>query len=356
MGATSVTRSYTSIIATTLDKMRDVIEDQISSGNKLLYFYKKSGNFKGTNSLGDRLRIALMYELAGADSYSSFGQIDTTPPDGVTAAFFDWRQAASAISVSGLEEAQTRGTEAIQEILKTRTKQAIIGLEELFSKAMLQGQGSIDATSHTTARVSPVNGSSFIDPLPLLVHKAPASETVGGIAVASNAWWKNKYHDNAATTYAGFLGDLRNLHIDCSKGGGGSKAAPDFHVCDPNTFALYESALAAAHRNPSYQKADIPFDNILFKGAPVVWEEYVPDVKNADNTVGVTTDVGTWYMLNSNFIGVTFDKQHNFTAGEMVRPDNQDAKTSLVLWYGTHWVSNRRKHGVEFGISTSIAS
>src|SRR5262245_60925232 len=124
MGATSVTRSFTSVVASVLDKVRDKVEDQITSGNKLLYFYKKSGNWKSVNSGGDRYRVSLMYELASADSYSSFGQIDVTPADGITSAFFDWRQAAAAISISGLEEFKNRGSERVFDLLKERTTQA----------------------------------------------------------------------------------------------------------------------------------------------------------------------------------------------------------------------------------------
>lgn len=65
MAATSVTRSYTALVASVLDKVRDQVEDQISTGNKLLYFYRKSGNWKGVSSGGDRYRVSLMYELGG---------------------------------------------------------------------------------------------------------------------------------------------------------------------------------------------------------------------------------------------------------------------------------------------------
>jgi hypothetical protein len=118
---------------------------------------------------------------------------------------------------------------------------------------------------------------------------------------------------------------------------------------------LYEAALAAAHRNPSYTTADIPFENVSFKGKPVVWDEYVPDAKN-DDVTPTGSDAGTWYMLNTNYMGVSFDKSNNFTVGDFVKPENQDAKTALVLWYGTHWASNRRKLGVLAGITTTIAS
>ena len=354
MGATSVTRSYTSIIASVLDKVRDKVEDQITSSNKLLYFYKKSGNWKSVNSGGDRYRVSLMYELGTADSYSSFGQIDVTPSDGITSAWFDWRQGSAAISISGMEEFQNRGSERFFDLLKARTTQSVLGLEDLFGKAMLRGQGSIDSTSITSPRTSPINGSTFIDPLPLLVEYSPSS-SVGGISPTTNTWWANQSTDDSSSTFAGFLKALRKLHNDCSKGGGGGKGSPDFHVTDQATYELYESALAAAHRNPSYTTGDVPFENVNFKGKPVVWDEFVPDAKNDDITPA-GSDSGTWYALNSNFMGVSYDSQHNFTAGDFVNPENQDAKTALVLWYGVHWVSNRRKLGVLAGITTTTAS
>jgi hypothetical protein len=351
MGATSTTRSYTSIVASVLDKVRDKVEDNITSSTKLLYFYRKSGNWKGVNSGGDKYRVSLMYELGAADSYSSFGQIDVTPTDGITSAFFDWRQAAAAVSISGLEEFKNRGSERVFDLLKERTNQTVLGLEDLFSKGMLQGNG---ASALATARTSTVNGSVFIDPLPLLVEYSP-STSVGGISPSTETWWANQSTDDTSTTFAGFLKALRKLNDDCSKGGGGAKGTPDFHLCDQATYELYESALASLHQNPSYVNADIPFQNVQFKGKPVVWDEYVADVKNSDLTPA-GSDSGTWYALNSKFMGVSFDRQHNFTVGDFVNPENQDAKTALVLWYGVHWITNRRKLGVLAGITTTTAS
>ena len=230
----------------------------------------------------------------------------------------------------------------------------MLGLEELFSKGMLRGQGSIDNTSITSARTSPINGSTFIDPLPLLVSYG-GTGTIGGIAAGTETWWANQTADDSSSSFAGFLKALRSMYNNCAKGGGAAKGSPDFHVTDQATYELYEAALAAAHRNPSYETADIPFQNVTFKGKPVVWDEFVPDVKNADLTPA-GSDSGTWYMLNSNYMGVSFDKSHNFTVGDFVNPENQDAKTALILWYGVHWVSNRRKLGVLAGITTTTAS
>ena len=354
MGATSDTRSFTSIVASVLDKVRDKVEDQITKNNKLLYFYRKSGNINKVGSGGDKYRVSLMYGLAGADSYSSFGQINVTPTDGITSAFFDWRQAATAISISGLEEFKNRGTERVFDLLKERTNQSVLGLEAFFAEGILQGEGANDSTTITSARSSTVNGSTFIDPLPLLVEYSPSS-TVGGISPTTETWWANQSTDDSSSTFAGFLKALRKMYNDCSKGGGGGKGSPDLHLADQATFELYESALASLHQNTSYVNADIPFQNVQFKGKPVIWDELVPDARNDDLTPAGSNS-GTWYMLNTNFLGLAVDREHNFSVGSFVNPENQDSKTALVLWYGVHYVTNRRKQGVLAGITTTTAS
>jgi len=363
MPATSLTRLYESVLASTLDQIRPVIEDQISTGTKLLYFYRKAGNWKGVNAGGAKYVVPLMYELVRADSFSGYSQLDVAPFEGITDAFYDWRQSASHITISGLEEFQNRDGEGtrVLDLLKLRTKQAMLGLEDFFGRALLQGQGRNDGVSITTPYVSPLNATVFLDPLPLVIkNDITTSTSVGSINQSTNSWWQNQTAGaggfygpggtgSVATSFASFLKELRKLFTQCAKGPGGP---PDVHIVDLGTFDLYETCLAASHRNPDYQKADIPFESVLFKGKPVVPDEFVPDVFSG--TVAITK--GTWFALNTQFLGVTFDNDHNFAPGPFIRPDNQDARTAQVLWYGTHWCSNRRKQGVLGKIDLTIAA
>lgn len=350
MPPSSLTLNYDAVLSTTLFNYQKTLEDQISSGNRFFYAVKKSGGWSGVSDLGDRIAIPLMYELGTADSYSGYDQLDVTPMDGISTAFFDWRQAAVPIAISGLEEKKNRGSESkLIDLLEAKTEQAVMGIQEFFAKGVLQGNRG---SAITTAYTSGTNGSVFVDPLPLLVKYDPTtSTTIGNINQSTYSWWQNQTANSTSSTYAGFLKELRNLFNDCSKGPGG---VPNFHIVDQSTFELYESALAASHRNPSYQKADIPFDNILFKGQPVVWDEFVPDVQGGSVTQSTTS--GTWWMLNTKFIKVKYDKSTNFTSTPFQKPENQDAKVAHILWLGAVCVSNRRKHGVMGGIDTTIAA
>lgn len=332
------------------------MEDTISTANAFLfYLMKRSKNgYQIINDIGDRMAMPLMYELGNADSYSGYDVLDVTPADGISMAFFNWAQAAVPISISGLEEKKNRGEEKIISLLEAKVTQAELGLQAFFNQKMLQGAGG---SSITTAYSSPANGSSFVDPLPFQVQfTVSTSNSPGNINQSTNAWWQNQTVDfstgtYAATTYAGFLKSLRHLRNNCAKGPGGP---PDLHVATQGTAELYEAALAAAHRNPSYQVADIPFDNVAFYGQPLTWDEYMCDFKTGNTTNPPT--YGSWLMLNTKFWGVRVDAETNFATSPFLKPIDQDAKTAHILWLGALGVSNRRKQGIGGGISESIAS
>jgi hypothetical protein len=343
MGATSQTVTYSTIAALALDKLSDKIADAISTANAALYFYKKKGNWEGTASGGRQLRKSVMYQLQTIRPLGSYGVVNVNPVDSHTSVYYDWVQTAVPVSFSDFEEFQTSGSESIETIVKAKYAQAKASLDDFFSRALLQGQGSIDGTSLTTAVTSPLDGSYFIEPLFKLAAYTPsASLTIGGVDQSTNSWWQNQYGASTATTLSAFLAELRTLHVKCQRGGGGADKAPDFHLVDERTYNIYEKALAVFHQNNSYAKADIPFENILFKGAPVVCDELMPDVASSTTTLSE----GTWFMGNSSVMGFTYDSGKSFKMGPNIRPNNQLVTSALMPVRGSHWVSNRRKLGV----------
>lgn len=342
MPATSVTRSFTQQVALTLDKINGNVVDQVSNSNPFMFFYRKKGNYKTVGSGGDRLRVQLRHTLQPAQPMGNFSMANVNPVDGTTAGFFDWRQAASAATVGDLDEFKTRGSEATETMEDETIAGAIAALEDLFSKALLQGHGAVDGTSLATPYTA-ADGTVFVDPIPLLIKYDPTTSTlVGAIDQSANSWWRNQTTNSGATTLGNFLFELDFLRIKCGRGGGGKNRYPDFHVCDEQTFAIYQRALRLIARLPDYRKGDIPFNNVEFYGTPVMADENVPDVDNGSTTI---TD-GTWYMGNSEFMGMKVDKKGNFTAQDAVRPNNQLADTTLVVWRGGQYTDHRRKLGV----------
>lgn len=349
MAPSALTLNFDGILSSTLFNYRKKFEDNISTANALFFMLKKGAGYKTQASIGDRMAMPLMYELGTADSYSGYDVLDVTPMEGITTAFYDWRQASIPITISGLEEKKNSGEEQIVDLLEGKVSQAELGIQEFFNKKLLQGNGG---TAITTAYTSSVNGSVFIDPLAKLVAYDPtAALTVGNIPQGTYSWWRNQTKNSTSTTYAGFLKELRSARNNAGKGPGGY---PDLTLADQASYELYNAALAAAHQNPSYQSADIPFENVAFYGKPMTWDEFVPDVQGGSVTQSTTS--GTMWMLNTKFWGVKVHAGTNFSTGPFMKPENQDAKTAQILWLGAVGMSNRRKQGVVGGIDTTIAS
>lgn len=357
MAVTQLTLNYDALLSTTLMNSRPAIIDAIGKSNYFFYKMMKSDSWKLISSIGERAKITLMYELGAADSYSGYDVVNTTPMDGITSAFFDWRQMAGSVSISGEEKKKNKGDNQIASLIEGKITQMTMGIQEKFARCWAQGNGVNSATAVTAAYVSPVNGSSFIEPLGLQIAYDPtAALTIGGIAqdTASNAWWRNKRKDSTSTTYAGFLKEMDNLYNSCTLGGGGANKSPDIHVMDQSSYEMYCAALRSQNRYTSYTKADIPFESVNFHGHPAMFDEWIIDAQGGSTSQ--STSSGTWYMLNSHFMEVQVEADTNFATTGMVRPENQDAWTGLILWMGAALVSNRRKLGVAGGIDTTLTS
>lgn len=355
MGATSETRVSTPLISTTLENWSRTIADQVTASNFFLYMLKRSKNWVGVDALGDRMKVPLRYQNGNADVYANYDPVDTTPLDGITAAYYNWKQMAASITIDGLTEAQNSGEYAMLDLLEEKTNQAMDGINEKFGRAFLQGNGINSATAITTPYTSQTNGRTFVDPLPLLVGNTASAGTIGGIsaAVSDNgvSWWQNQKVASSATTFAGLLKELRHLNNLTKQGVDG---AADMHLTDMATQEVYEAALRSQNQFTDISRADIPFDNITFNKKPVVWDEYMPNW--AGGTTVQSASQGTWLMLHSKFLVVKYHNAHNFKISDFRQPENQDARTALILWYGGLGMSNRRKHGVCSGISTTIVA
>jgi len=112
--------------------------------------------------------------------YSGYQVLNIAPSQTFTAAEFPIRQSAVAVSISGLEELQNSGEEAIIDLLESRIENA----EETFMNGMSQGIYG-DGT---------VTGS--VGGLQLLVASSPTTGVVGGIDRATWTFWQNQSYSS----------------------------------------------------------------------------------------------------------------------------------------------------------------
>lgn len=354
---------YDSLLSTTLAAYRKTLVDNIFKDSAFLSYIKMSNAWKSQNG-GERIAYPLMYgDNDTIKTVGGYEQLDTTPQDGMTTAFYEWAEVGGTISISRKEERQNSGEGRLIGLLESKIKQAEMTMREKLNGDLLRGavSGATFVPDLSTA------GNLGLLPLGYFLRKLNATDptrggNVGNLAGATYSWWRHQTADigsngsqtgNAfalnVTTYAGLKAALRRMYNHCSKGSGGS---PDLVVADQVTFETYENALDTSVRYVNTKMADLGFDTIKLRGATVIWDEVVPDIYTG--TAAITK--GTAFFINTNFYNIFYDSETDIITTPFVEPENQTVKTAKILFMGNAAVSNLRKMGVCYDILQTIVA
>ena len=122
-------------------------------------------------------------------------------------------------------------------------------------------------------------------------------------------------------------------------------------------FGFYESTLTPQVRYTDQKKANLGFQNLLFKNIPVMW-----DFECSGGTEGTkATDSASFYGLNSKYIGLKLHKDRNFKQSSFTEnlagtaastasagigaasATGLDARVSFITTYGNFVTRNRRR-------------
>lgn len=304
--------NFDALLSTTLKNYTPKIEDNIFSNLTLLYWLKEAGHIEKVSG-GEQIVEPLMYAVNDTTgSYGGYDNLPTTPQEGITAAAYDWKQFAVSIAISGIEEAKNRGEEQVISLLKAKIDQAEMSAQDAMN-TMFYGDGTGNSGKNW-------NG------LANLVDSTPATGTVGGIDASTNTWWRNQTADFGGTLT---IAKMSNLYNACSKG----KIKPEFILTEQTVWEDYEALLQPQLRYQSTKTADAGFENLLYKSAPVMWDEDL-----------ATTEL--MYFLNSQFLKLKVHSDVWFKATPFEKPHGQDARYAQILSYGNLTTNNRRFQGV----------
>ncbi|UGQ44968.1 phage major capsid protein [Massilia endophytica] len=312
------------IVTTTLRNRSGKLADNVTKNNALLNRLNKRGNVKpvdGGRTIVQELEYA---ENSTYKRYSGYETLNIQPSDVFTAAEFDWKQAAVAVSISGLEQLQNSGKEKVIDLLESRIKNA---------ERTMQNNLSADCYSDGTA-----DGGKQIGGLQLLVADSPSTGTVGGINRATWSFFRNVSYDattdgGAAATSANIQSYMNRVWLQLVRG----TDRPDLIIADNNYFRLYWESLQAIQRITSDDMAQAGFSSLKFMDADVVF----------DGGYGGAAPSNHMYFLNTNYIYLRPHKDRNMVP---LDPDrfsvNQDAMVKLTAWAGNMTLSNAFLQGV----------
>ena len=301
--------NFDALLSTTLANYRDQLTDNIFTARPLTYFLQDKGRIRMLNG-GTKIVEPLIYaESSTVKSYSGYDSISLTAQGGITAAEYDWKQYAASIAISGIEEAKNNGEQEIINLLEAKIMQAEESMREGFNR-MFYADGTGNSGKDW-------NGLGNI---------VEASGTVGGInrATSGNEYWRS-YEENTATALT--LAQLATGYNSVSVG----NDHPDMVLTTQTLFEKYEALLQPQLRYTDTRTADAGFQNLLFKAAPVVYDEHC--------TAGVV------YFLNSKYLTLVGHSAKWFAQTEFVRPEDLDARYALIMCYGNLTCRNAAKQG-----------
>lgn len=239
--------------------------------------------------------------------------------DVLTTANFDWKQANCNVTMSGLEEVQNSGAEAMHNLIKARIEVAEATLQNNISAALFY--------SNTE------QGGKAIGGLQHLIADLPTSGTVGGIDRQSNSWWRNQYYDfsdNSVTASSTTIQHAMNvIYLRAERG----TEHVDLIVAGENYFTYFEESLQAQQRfMDANEKAVGGFRGYKYKGATVFYDP--------------NCNTNRMYMLNSKYLHFRPAKSRNFVVLKDKVAVNQDASVTPLYWMGNLTISNAARHGV----------
>src|SRR5512139_1396127 len=170
------------IVATTIESRTKSIADNVTKNNAVLAQLSRKGRIK-TVSGGSKIFQELSFaENGNAGWYSGYDLLPVAAQDVISAAEYEFKQAACPVVISGLDMLKNSGKEQIIDLLEGR-----IGVAEATMANLISGGLYSDGTAA---------GGKQIEGLNKAVAVSPGS--YGGIDPATWTFWANKVNDTTA--------------------------------------------------------------------------------------------------------------------------------------------------------------
>lgn len=294
--------------------------DNVYNGNPV--WFRMNQSKKKQIQGGTQLEVPLMYARFGnGGPYSGYDVLNTTPPDTVKNAAFDWKQHYVTVAIDGLTMIKTDSPDAIANFVEMYFAQAEMEMAENLGVGLWS-----DGTTNT----------KDVDGLKGAIDDSSVLGTYGGIARASNTWWKSQV-DSTTTTLA--LTPLNAMFMNCSNGGRhpsliASRREQYNRFWNLNVINQQFVTQAAGHDE---QLASAGFTNQLFNGVPWVVDPHVFDGPNTSNSA-IT-------FLNEDYFWWGVSPRADFYLEDFQTPIQQDAMVAKLLWAGNLMVTNVSRQG-----------
>jgi len=308
------------IVATTIENRSGKIADNVTKNNAILMKLSQSGKIK-TVSGGSKIFQELSFaENANAGWYSGYDLLPVAAQDVISAAEYEFKQAACPIVISGLDMLRNSGKEQIIDLLEGRINVAEATMANLMS-AGLYSDGS-------------AAGGKQIEGLNKAIPQAPAGTTYGNITASGvGLFWQNQIAAPIALAPTTIQGAFNAMWVKLVRGAD----RPDLIMVDGEIWATYLASLQAQQRFTGTEVGKLGFPSIKYMDCDVV----------LDGGIGGFCPAKNSFWLNSKYLHYRPHSQRNMTS---LSPNkryaiNQDAEVQILAWAGNLTCSGRQFQG-----------
>lgn len=309
---------FTEMVSTTLRDHPSEVADNVSQHNAL-YRRLKSGGKIVTADGGYEIARSLDYaQNQTYQRYSGYEALNVQASDVITAARYNWVQAAVHVTASGFELRNNSGKNAFINLAKTRTKNAIRTASNYMSLD-LYSDGALANQMGGLASIIQTNGAG----------------TVGGIDASTWTFWANQYHEISGTgtwSKSTIRDEMQALYMRCVRG----TDKPDLLVATHDFYSAYWGGLTDLQRYAPADSGKAGFSTLKFDTADVVY----------DSNANFSTTGERMYFLNTEYLELVVHKQANWNTLDEKVSVNQDATVIPIIWQGQVICSNRSLQGI----------
>lgn len=310
--------TFTEIVTTTLREHPSEITDNVSDHNALLRRMKKRGNIKKIDGGYEIVRPLDYAENGTYQRFSGFDTLNVAASDVLSAAKFDWTQAAIHVTASGQQLRMNAGGNRIADLAKARLKNAIRTAAN-YQSIDLYSSGALTNQMGGLAHIVTNDGTG----------------TVGGIVAGTYDFWKNQFYEapsSNAVSKSNIKGYMNTLWLRCVRG----TDKPDLIVSSHDFYSYYWESLQDLQRFASADKAEAGFPELKYNTADVVF----------DSNSNFSTTAEKMYFLNTDYLEMVVHRDADWSQMDDKMSVNQDAVVIPLLWMGNLVCSNRALQGV----------
>jgi hypothetical protein len=308
--------TFTEMVTSTLRKHPATIADNVSDHNALYRRLKSKGKIRKEDG-GYEIVANLDYaENATYQRYSGFDTLNISASDVLSAAKYDWMQAAVHVTASGRELRMNSGDSAIFNLAKARMKNAI-------------------RTASNNMSVDIYSDGALTNQMGGLAHiiTSDGTGTVGGIVAGTFTFWKNQFFEcDTAPSKTTIKTHMNKLWLNCVRG----TDKPDLIVSSHDFYSFYWESLQDLQRFASSDKAEAGFQSLKYNTADVIF----------DSNSNFSTTAEKMYYLNTEYLEMVVHSDADWSQLDDKMSVNQDAVVIPLLFMGNVVCSNRSLQGL----------